>query len=725
MVRIMKRLLITAALVVLPSIGALAQSMGPPLPTWGNSNRPTNPQLGRCGFNTDLNQPECYNPGISESQFDAAKGGIYPGAADNNGTIIHWNVPSVLFGPIQNNPNLPGGPYGSNAITVMNGTIGGWNPRLYGWSHSAASLCLLAGFTPPANLNDSQGSCIVAGGYGDSAAYPNGSGAAWYTSRDVVSIGNGIYSPPALWTDAAIVATGDTHTNTTVDNLSINTSNLAVGMQVSGTNIPGSTVVTQINSASSITISKAATGTTGGGSLSFQSNLSSYFAGTFTATTFTPTTPINFAGRIRVGMVIDTNDSPAFSGIISSWTVNGSNQITSITVPGWFQQTAPCVFATPNLCVAGTPSGSAAAINRQIKIFGQNTAITLNTASEAIQATGNEYDCNNNTGIDNTVDTMQNGTTVPYVGCVDLTSFGSNRAAYGSIVRGKFVTAHKLENDSTYGIRMAPIGSNVIGTGISIEQSGGGIALGYGYRADTTSKEALRIWDNGGDIFTQFFRAESRFGRQKTTATNYTQKFWSAAAGNNDGTNPDVSIVYSGGAGNLGGTMTISANAVTTSTLGGGVGVQLNNASVQAVGATNQSLILSSKGAANILLQTNTLTDTQVIISPTASATERITMTGATTGGDPVISTGTGDAQTPHLQITSTGGNVRIGAGGALATTATVGFLMIQTMAGTPTGSVTTSAAGKAAIVVDTTNKKICYNASGGTTWECSAAFTP
>ena len=68
------------------------------------------------------------------------------------------------------------------------------------------------------------------------------------------------------------------------------------------------------------------------------------------------------------------------------------------------------------------------------------------------------------------------------------------------------------------------------------------------------------------------------------------------------------------------------------------------------------------------------------------------------------------------------GGNVVLGTGTAIATNATTGMIQVPTMAGTPTGTV--GAAGKAALVVDTTNKKICYSIGGGT-WTCSAAFTP
>jgi len=67
-------------------------------------------------------------------------------------------------------------------------------------------------------------------------------------------------------------------------------------------------------------------------------------------------------------------------------------------------------------------------------------------------------------------------------------------------------------------------------------------------------------------------------------------------------------------------------------------------------------------------------------------------------------------------------GNFNLGGASALATSATSGFLQIATTAGTPTGTV--GAAGAAAVVIDTTNKKLCYSTGSGT-WECSAAFSP
>jgi hypothetical protein len=69
-------------------------------------------------------------------------------------------------------------------------------------------------------------------------------------------------------------ATANTHTTTTVDNLSINTNTLVVGMAVTGSGIPANTVISTIVSSSSITISHAATSSLTATTLSFASTTS-------------------------------------------------------------------------------------------------------------------------------------------------------------------------------------------------------------------------------------------------------------------------------------------------------------------------------------------------------------------------------------------------------------------------------------------------------------------
>ncbi|ACL55605.1 hypothetical protein [Methylobacterium nodulans] len=100
-------------------------------------------------------------------------------------------------------------------------------------------------------------------------------------------------------------------------------------------------------------------------------------AGTFTATTFVPTTPITLSDTVYlgVGMWIRTNDTPArYNGQIESWTTNGNGQVTSITVSQWTQRGGS----------AGTPAGTMAFINPQDKLWNRLETTFLN----AIKVTG-------------------------------------------------------------------------------------------------------------------------------------------------------------------------------------------------------------------------------------------------------------------------------------------------------------------------------------------------
>ena len=68
---------------------------------------------------------------------------------------------------------------------------------------------------------------------------------------------------------------------------------------------------------------------------------------------------------------------------------------------------------------------------------------------------------------------------------------------------------------------------------------------------------------------------------------------------------------------------------------------------------------------------------------------------------------------TERMQIFNTG-DVRIGTGSAVATTATDGFLLIPGCAGTPTGNPTNDGVGAVALVYDTTNNILYANDGAG-----------
>jgi hypothetical protein len=98
-----------------------------------------------------------------------------------------------------------------------------------------------------------------------------------------------------------LTTTGDTHTSTTLDNIA-STAGVLVGDHVTGTNIAANTYVTAIASATAVTLSVAATGTSSGGTVTFTSGTTAapiYGAGQTTGhgLTAVPVAVFNFNGR--------------------------------------------------------------------------------------------------------------------------------------------------------------------------------------------------------------------------------------------------------------------------------------------------------------------------------------------------------------------------------------------------------------------------------------------
>lgn len=163
--------------------------------------------------------------------------------------------------------------------------------------------------------------------------------------------------------------------------------------------------------------------------------------GTFTATTFVPTTPLNAnqIANLRLGMPIDTNDATPFSGIVTGWAANGS----SVTVQAWYSQQSPFN--------AGTPAGTAATIQKNTKVYGGNIVAGRAATSDASQSTALELDCNNNSGVDDT-GTLEPGPVTAADGCLDAVNVGVNIASFGVITRGLFNAGIALNHTGLYGL---------------------------------------------------------------------------------------------------------------------------------------------------------------------------------------------------------------------------------------------------------------------------------
>jgi hypothetical protein len=95
----------------------------------------------------------------------------------------------------------------------------------------------------------------------------------WVATFWDIRFSDGSFNGGTTYVDAsgksATSGTGDIHTNTTLDNLSINTSTLSVGMYVSGSGIQANTKIQSILGANSVQLSAAATATATGVAVSF------------------------------------------------------------------------------------------------------------------------------------------------------------------------------------------------------------------------------------------------------------------------------------------------------------------------------------------------------------------------------------------------------------------------------------------------------------------------
>lgn len=73
-----------------------------------------------------------------------------------------------------------------------------------------------------------------------------------------------------------------------------------------------------------------------------------------------------------------------------------------------------------------------------------------------------------------------------------------------------------------------------------------------------------------------------------------------------------------------------------------------------------------------------------------------------------------------QVSLPSTVKDVMLAQGTALPTNSTSGFVYISTMAGAPVSAPANWSSGYIPIVIDTTDHKLCWNETGGSTWKCA-----
>lgn len=267
-------------------------------------------------------------------------------------------------------------------------------------------------------------------------------------------------------------------------------------------------------------------------------------AGTFTATQFLPTVALSGAvvAKLRVGMIIDTNDATKYSGIITSFVANG----TSITVSNWYLSPGP---GTP-----ATPSGTTAFINPVTKIFGANVVATIPSSGYATASAGVEFDLND----------LSSNTATNTTWGVDSTNLTNNAGRDAYIARGAWDYGIESRTFGTASFFANPTGGSVNAGFLSAQTTGnafqasGAMASGFYFRSN---------------LFNVNFNGQVDVGNQSSVSASPLVFHSSGHAGG------DASLTASGGTGASDGSLAITASG----------GVTVNGATVSTAVRANPS----------------------------------------------------------------------------------------------------------------------------------------
>ena len=269
--------------------------------------------------------------------------------------------------------------------------------------------------------------------------------------------------------------------------------------------------------------------------------------GTFTSTTFVPGTALSAptVANLRVGMIIDTNDSPnKFSGIITSWAGNGS----SITVSNWYQHNGG----------VGTPAGTMAYINPVTRVFGGNgvAIVQPGTYPEGIAATGLEVDVQNYVGP---------GTSDWGYLCANTLNIYPGGVCYNT--DGKWTYGFESNTSGTAGFFVPTSATLAAGfldsssSGSAFETNGNpGASFNASAQTSGIAFQALGVMSSGFYIGTYMFKVASTgqtdIGSESAPSSSPLVFHSSGNAGG------DASIIATGGTGFSDGTLSLNAHEV-------------------------------------------------------------------------------------------------------------------------------------------------------------------
>lgn len=188
-------------------------------------------------------------------------------------------------------------------------------------------------------------------------------------------------------------------------------------------------------------------------------------AATFTATTCTITTPVD-VNRLRVGMVVQTTNTPYERGQITSWNSAG----TVITVAnGWYADGST---------VATTPASASVIFNPFHKLWGLNTNTFLTATGYGFQSAGHEVGVWNDK-VTPTIAEDSSGRTWGE----DVVNLGPRKGSIAFIARGSFFEGYRATGTDIGFKSSAYTSLGYAKPTVGFEHAGGGVS----YRARNSS----------------------------------------------------------------------------------------------------------------------------------------------------------------------------------------------------------------------------------------------
>lgn len=299
-------------------------------------------------------------------------------------------------------------------------------------------------------------------------------------------------------------------------------------------------------------------------------------AATYTSTTVTVTAPTaSVLKKYRRGMIVDTKHSPKWSGIVDSWSADGS----VLTVTGWYE------FGGGG--TSGTPvDGAGCVINAFTKVWAHNANVFLKSSSHAGKATGFEL------GVFNDKGALDFGSQTNVIWGYDAVSLGAYEGAVGFIARAaasKFFRGFQCSDATNAGFVVGGTPSR----GFYSEQSSGDPFVYINSGISKFKVDAAGVVFAAGGFLSTTANASLSLGSVSAVNTPFIDF---NSSGNN--IDYDVRIVASGGtATNGSGILTITAGAGTR--FAGVIQSNQDNVHSNGTSANRWSVVYAGTGTIN------------------------------------------------------------------------------------------------------------------------------